>query len=255
MREAGNLDYAQARLQARHGQRMRPSDWARLDASRDLQHFLATAATSPLVRWTSPLNPEMNAHELERALRKAWREYVAEICDWLPAAWQSTAAWSGTLVDLQYVARLADPTPAPSWMFADPVYGSIAPGSPAERAAAMAATPLAPLAPALLGLNGVVDLWVAEWQRRQPPVDADAAASLRALARILAGAALTRPEGRPSGHATEGSMRDGISRLFRHAAGTPVSAFAHLALVADDLRMLRGRVVERAAFGIARRAA
>jgi len=255
MTSAANLDYAQARLQARHGVRARPSDWSRIEGSRDLQHFLSVATTSPLSRWVRGLTPEMSAHDLERVLRLEWSQYVREIASWLPAAWQPAVVWAGTLTDLQFVARLADPAPCPAWMFADPLFGSVAPGPPAERAASLALTELAPLAPAVATSADVRAAWHTQWQRRLPGMDQDTAYHLQRLTRTVAARIAGSAASGPAAGSTAVGSTQRIERIFREAAGTAVSALAHLALTALDLERLRGCLAERAVFSRARQAA
>jgi hypothetical protein len=252
---AGDRDYGQARLQARHGMRPRTSDWSRLEASRDLQHFLSAAMTSPLMAWVQGLTPEMTSHDLERALREAWRAYVQRVATWLPAAWQPAVVWAGTLTELPLVARLADPAPCPAWMFADPLFGSVAPGVPAERAAALALTSLAPLA-TTVGISGDVrGTWAAQWRRLLPAMNQDTTDDLRRLERIVGGRIELRPGDERTGRSATVNSIAGVERLFRRSAGTAVSALAHLALTAFDLERLRGGLAERAVFASARQAA
>ena len=243
MISAGNLDYAQARLQARHGGRAGPSDWSRLEASRDLQHFLSAALTSPLSRSIRPLT------------RDEGRRYVREVAGWLPAGWQPAVVWAGSVTDLQFVARLADPTPCPAWMFADPLYGSVATGTVAERATALALTDLGPLAAAVATSGDVRAAWMAQWQRLLPAMDQDTAQRLRRLTKAVAARAIgtARSDAAPGSIATGSTQL--IERIFRNGAGTAVSALAHLALTAFDLERLRGCLAERAVFTSARAAA
>ena len=251
MSDSGNLDYAQARLQARHGARITAADWARLDASRDLQHLLATATATSLSRWTHGLHPEMGPHALEQSLRSEWRAYVAEIASWLPARWQPAATWISVLADLEYVARLAVPQPTPPWMFADPVFGPLAPGSPAERATALMRTEYAPLASVIVESKGVREAWCDHWRRLMPTMDSETADQLEALASVLR----TWSSSSAPLEANLDQLRIALARVFRRSSGSGVSAFAHLASTALDVLALRGRIVERAIFGAARRAA
>ena len=71
--------YVQARLQARHGDRLDEGDWRSLEAAKSLDHFHDRARMSSLRRFTERLDTQMSAHAIERALRVEWRRYVAEV--------------------------------------------------------------------------------------------------------------------------------------------------------------------------------
>src|SRR5208283_3259988 len=47
----GNLDYALARVHARHGQRLDEADWHRLETNRDLGLYLAALRSTALSDW------------------------------------------------------------------------------------------------------------------------------------------------------------------------------------------------------------
>ena len=47
----GDLDYALARVSARHGQRLDDVAWRRLEASRDLNHYVTAARSGALAHW------------------------------------------------------------------------------------------------------------------------------------------------------------------------------------------------------------
>jgi len=248
MISAGDLDYAQARLQARHALTLTAAGWARLDGSRDLQHFLSTAAASTLARWTRSLDPGSGSHDLERALRLTWRDYVATIATWLPAGWQRATRWAGVLTELQYVARLADPGTCPAWMFADPLYGPLAPGTPLERATALRVSVLAPLAAAVAGLEDIDRAWHTHWRALLPAMSGHTRALVTRLESIVRSRATAAATATDTLQPVLDTLRRKLARLFRDAAGTPVSALAHLALQALELEDLRGRVVTFAAF-------
>ena len=75
--------YAQARAQARHGERLRETDWQGLEAARSTDIYLDRVRRTCLHRFTERLDARMDAHAIERGLRAAWRSYVLEIADWM----------------------------------------------------------------------------------------------------------------------------------------------------------------------------
>lgn len=242
----GNIDYAQSRLQARHGERLTATEWRLLETSRDLQHFLAATSHSALARWVAGLAAQADAHEIERRLRREWTAYVQEIAAWLPHEWRPALDWLRWLPQLQAVARLALAEPAPAWMFSDPVFGPVAPGSPLERARALESSDLAPLAAAVRGESTAIEAWLERWSGLVPPADRDARECLALLERLLAKHAAAAGAADQSLDPLRQDLERRLGRLFRRAASTPVAALCHLALLALDYERLRGDLILRA---------
>ncbi|MFZ1100066.1 MAG: hypothetical protein WAN26_11770 [Steroidobacteraceae bacterium] len=245
----GNLDYALARVHARHGARLSPADWQRLEAARDLGHYLDAVRASALAGWVISLDLTCDAHAIERALRTEWRQYVEGVASWHPREWQPWLRWWAWLPILSLLAQLVRPEPAPAWMLADPVCGPAAPGSPAERGAALQGTALAPLEGAILGRVPLGAAWRAHWQALMPRSDAYTRQLLGLLLRAIdahgarlledgAGAVVLRTE-----------LADRLARMFRAAAGTVIASACHLALLALDLQRLRGGLARRRVLG------
>ena len=238
----GNLPYAAARVQARHGLRLDESAWRRIEASRQLGPYLESVRRSALAAWIARIEPAHDAHVIERTLRSEWREYVRAVASWHPREWQGWLEWWSWLPLLALIARLADPEPVPAWMLADPTCAAFAMGTPPERAAALAHTPLAPLSSALLAARPIGPAWLEEAGRRVPPTDRDSRAQLGVLMRVSGAAAAASS---PGAAAT-------LLRLFRAAAGTAIASGCHLALLSLDFERLRGGLVVRSLFSAAR---
>jgi hypothetical protein len=246
----GNLDYALARVHARHGQRLDETDWRRLEASRELGQYLDSVRASALTTWVTSLDPTRDAHAIERTLRLEWRQYVEGVAIWHPREYQPWLAWCAWLPVLSLLARLSRPEPAPTWLLADPLCGPVAPGSPAERAAALQKTELAPLAPAVLGRIPMGSAWLAHWQTLTPRSDAQTrqlvGRILRAidthLDRLLNNAADTL--------ALRKGLADQLMTLFRAGGSTTAATVCHLALLALDLERLRGGLVSRSVVAV-----
>jgi hypothetical protein len=234
----GNLPYAAARVQARHGLRLDEPAWRRIEAGRDLGQYLEAARGSALAAWIVRIEATHDTHVIERTLRSEWREYVRTVASWHPREWQDWVDWWSWLPLLPLVARLADPEPVPAWMLADPVFGPVGLGTPSERAAALAATPLAALAAAVRAAGTVGTAWRTEAGRRVPPADGDTRAQLALLMHSSgAGTAAAVP-----------AAAAALLRLFRAAAGSAVASGCHLALLALDFERLRGGLVVRSLF-------
>ena len=238
----GNLPYAAARVQARHGSRLDEPGWRRIEVSRQLGEYLEAARRSALARWIARIEPAHDAHVIERTLRSEWREYVRAVARWHPREWQAWLEWWSWLPLLPMIGRLADPAPVPAWMLADPTCAPIAMGTPLERAEALAHTPLAPLAPALRAASPIGPAWLDEAVRLVPPADADSRAQLGVLMRVSGAGAAAAPPGAPAA----------LLRLFRAAAGTAIASGCHLALLLLDFERLRGGLVVRSLFSAPR---
>ncbi len=89
--------YAQARIQARHGERPDEALWRRLHASQELGHFLESARASSLRPWVGHLTARQSAREIERSLRADFLEYVHEVAAWVPDPWQRAVGWAKRL--------------------------------------------------------------------------------------------------------------------------------------------------------------
>ena len=138
--------YVQARLQARHGDRLTEGDWHVLEAARTADAFLDRSRATSLRRFTGQVSAGMSSHAIERVLRGAWRAYVDEVADWLPPAWRPAVSWTALLPDLPAFDALLKGE-APAWTKQDPALALFAEADPAQRLAAWQDSPLAPLLP------------------------------------------------------------------------------------------------------------
>jgi len=249
---AGNLDYALARVAARQGQRVDDAAWRRLEASRDLDHYVAAVRSTALAVWVGSMAAEHDCHSMERALRELWRRYVKEVAGWHPRAWQAWLAWLAWLPALSLLAQLARPALTPQWLLADPVLGPIGVGTPSDRAAALACTRLAPLGPAVVGRTSLGAAWYAQWQVLQPRTDVRTEQCLLMLRRAMEQHAQALQLASDSAEPLRAELANRLQRLFRTAADTVIASVCHLALVALDLERLRGGLARRRLFGDAR---
>jgi len=233
MIEGGNLDYASARVRARHGARLTERDWERVEAIGGLAECLDALRTTSLARWAAPLDSTDDSHGLERALRAQWRRYVDEVASWHPIANQPWLVWLAWLPSLSLIAQFARPEPAPAWLLADPLLGPLAAGEPLERSTAMERTALAPLVPGVRAAQPLLVLWQAQWRRLAPRREP--------MAREVDTSGTRESAGE-------------LARLYRACAGTIVASACHLLMLALDLERLRGILVIRCLFGRTARA-
>jgi len=245
----GSLEYAQARLSARYGQRPDELAWRRIEHVRGFPALLDAARTSAFHVWIAGIGPLSTPHQIELLLRGHWRALVAEVADWMPEAWQAAVLWCAVATDLpgvQYLARGGAPLP---WMQDDAVFRELCERESAGFGAAPVQGPLAPLAAAWSEPGRIGSAWRNEWRRRMPVGDADDVTLLDQLAHVLAlhFRAFHDPTVR-DGWPLRRTLEARLGLLFRRAMLDPAAAFIFLALAALDLERLRGEFVRRAAF-------
>jgi hypothetical protein len=247
--ECGSLEFAQARLQSRQGQRAGEADWQRLETAREFGALLDAAHSSPLRPWVVGITAPGTSQQIEAVLRAHWRALVAEVAGWMPMAWQAAVLWCAVWPDLpvlQHLARGSDPA---LWMHDDPRLRALCAVPAAERQAALAAGPYGPLAAAWPAPESMAGAWRAEWERRLPRPLAQGETSLSRLAvevRKHGAAFAAAPPG--PGWLLRRSLQARLALLLRRAALEPAAAFIHVALCALDLERLRGELLGRALF-------
>ena len=240
--------YVQARLQARHGERLTEGDWRVLEAVRSPDHFIDRARAMALRRFSERLNTGMSSHAIERELRKAWRDYVEEVASWCPPDWRPAILWCAPLADLPSFAALLR-SEAPRW---------------AQQDAALAAffelvqgattrSPLAVLLPGPKREPTLAGRWYAHW-RSLWPHGARERRALTAMADTVKAhvARLDRTGPQHTSVDYRRTLAQAASRMFRSHGASPIAVFCHLALVAFDLERLRGGLVRRALFAAGR---
>lgn len=258
------IEYAQARLQARYGQRGDEPFWTQFRGARSFGAALETLRASPLRRWVTAIPVDADADEVELRLRTELRACVAEVAGWMPDEWHPALLWTVHLVDLPAVARLAGGEEPLPWMRRDPVLQQYAEADPDLRRAALRNGPLAAVVQAIEAQSAedaarraapaeavARSVWRAEWRRRWPDHTGEDAAALDELVRLFARHLPRFAElGNEEAWALRRDLEAQVEVRFRRHALTPVAAFAYLALVALDLERLRGQLVVRAAFNV-----
>ena len=105
----------QARLQARHSERLQETDWRAIEAARSIDQFIERARASRLRRFTERVQARTSSHAIERMLRDAWRSYVTEVAGWVPAAWRQAVMWTSYFPDSPIIDALLR-SEAPVWV-------------------------------------------------------------------------------------------------------------------------------------------
>lgn len=253
MIECGSLEFAQARLQARHGQRSSEVAWQRLETAREFGLLLDAARASPLRPWVVGITAQVTSNEIEAMLRAHWSALVAEVAGWMAPAWRPALGWCAVLPELPALQHLARGGEPGAWMHDDPGLRALCAVPATERRTALAAGSLGALAPAWSAPASLAHAWRAEWERRLPQPLSEADDSLRQVVAALAshGAAFAAaPPG--SGALLRRALQTRLALLLRRATLEPAAAFIHIALCALDLERLRGELLRRALFPNAR---
>jgi hypothetical protein len=236
--------YVQARLQARHGERLAEGDWRVLEAARGLDQFIERARATSLRRFAERLNAGMTSHAIERALRAVWRDYVTEVAAWAPIKWRSAILWTKHVPQLPAIDAVLRGE-HPNWVFHDPELAVLADEN--ARPTTQEKFPIRPLLPEPgVGVD-VVQRWLAHWRTLRPRTKIQ---SLNQITETIAAhvARLDRAGPQESSAPYRRDLERKVTRLFRRHGGESVAVFCHLALIALDLERLRGNVVRRAVF-------
>jgi hypothetical protein len=244
----GSLEYAQARLSARYGERPDEIAWRRIEHLRELPAMLDAARISAFGIWLAGIEPMSTPHQIECILRDHWRSLVAELAAWMPDAWQPAIRWCAVAVDLPVVAHLARGEAALPWMPDDEVYRDLC-ALESGSGTAPAEGWFAPFRAAWGEPVRLGNAWRAEWLRRLPARRGDDVTLLDELVRVLRRhlSAFRDPSVR-DGWPLRRTLEARLTLLFRRAMLDPAAAFIFLVLTALDLERLRGELVRRAAF-------
>jgi hypothetical protein len=249
MSETGSIEYAQARLCARYGQRPDDLAWRRIEHVRSFAGMLDVARTSPLRSWMTGIGPTSTAHEIEALLRGQWQALVADVARWMPAPWSAAVRWCAMAADLPFVSHLARGGATLPWMRDDPTFRALCEGEASAPGTAPVDGPLVPLAAAWTEPGRIGHLWRDEWRRRLPARHAGDPRLVDELGRVIsAHLGAFRDPSVNDGWPLRRALQARLALLFRRAMLDPAAAFVFLALAALDLERLRGELLRRAAF-------
>lgn len=249
MIDCGSLEYAQARVQARHGQRVDEATWRRIELVRAISPLLDLARSTALRTWLVGITPDSSAHQVEAGLRARWREAVDEVAVWMPQPWQAPLRWCAVLPDLAPLQHLARGDPAPAWMLDDPLWRELAATAAPMRAARLDSGPWAALAAAWNEPHTLGTAWLANWRLSLPRSIEHGADALTQLCRAMLEHAEASHGAEPGQWAQlRQALRERLALLLRRATLEPALAFIHLALCLLDLQRLRAELLRRLLF-------
>jgi hypothetical protein len=248
MTTVSSFAYAQARLQARHGQRPGEHVWRQLQGTVDLANYLLAVRRTTLRQWVLGMNVSHSIHEIEQSLRDQLRDYVNEIARWLPAEWHASFYWAGALTDLPALQYLLAGNVAPGWMMYDRVLQEFASEEPELRLEAIMNSHYSHIAELWQKGLPLTDAWLDHWLHLLPG-KARKEEGIRQLIRLYQETLMVATENAPNVTSRRRfSIYSRLSLLFRQYSFQATAAFAHLGLVALDLEQLRTGLVTRALF-------
>lgn len=239
------MDYAQARIQARFGERPDESAWQAVRSTRGPAALLEAARSCGLRRWIAGLDPSCDSHTIEISLRARWRECVLELSSWMPPEWRPATLWLSGLVDLPALCHLARGEAPLPWMSLDPILRPYCVADAVERRARMSQDILAFMDTQPADASGADDFeselrraWYRQW-RRLSPARRDAGSIERLVALVETGAKEPVSTGQPA-------LLRRLRALFRDLTLRPAAAFVFLALMAVDIARLRAELLRHA---------
>ena len=248
MNKVSRFAYAQARLQARHGQRPDDLLWRRLHSTGDLANYLQMARQTVLRPWVMGIDSGGSSDDIEFSLRRQLRLYIEEVAHWLPADWRAAFQALQTLLELPALQHLLSGEGVPAWMLEDPLLRGFAGGNVELRMQAIQASEAGYLVQAWQRGEPLYHVWYDAWRHRWPgPARLNAA--MEHLGRLML--QHIRSVSTNGGAATAEQRQALLSKLiaaFRKYSFQPAAAFCHLALVALDLEKLRGDLLRRKLF-------
>ncbi len=242
--------YAQARAQARVGERIPEAGWRVLESLPGLPQYLTAVRNTVLAPHVRHFSAAVTTHAIERTLRDDWRAEVAAVGHWVPEQWVPALAWTAWLPYLDALAWLIAERPALAWMRDDAVLRDFAIDELAARRLAIVDSPFNVFANDDASVN-VQAAWSEHWRALCPTSDDEETAGLDAFVDAVARHIESgRDRGRPPGE-----RRDAHHSLVAFATGLmhrrieePVVVLCHLLLVALDLLRLRDGLLRRALF-------
>jgi hypothetical protein len=248
MKSAAQFAYAQARLQARHGQRPNEEVWRQLEGVGDLTNYLHVVRRSSLRQWVLGLNSSGDSHNTEQLLRSRFRSYVDEVTGWLPSDWTEPTRWIKRLPDLPALQHLLAGNTAPDWMLKDPILSEFAIEHRELRLEAFRQSDCVELAAAWQKGSSLPDAWLKHWQQLMPANALKDAGTRHMIklyrSQLTPNTDLSAADTNHQHHQLEAHLK----ALFRRYSFQATAAFAHLGLIALDLEKLRSGLVRRALF-------
>ena len=149
---------------------MRPDNrtWQMLESYTDLAAFLQCARQTTLKPWVLSLHATDNHHILEATLRELYSNYVDEVGNWMPPAWQAPVRWVKYLHYLPALQYLLSGNTAYGWMLEDTQLKHLTGANLETRIQAMQQSDYAPLLNAWQTGRLLLNAWIEHWRALWP---------------------------------------------------------------------------------------
>jgi hypothetical protein len=241
--------YAQARLQARFGERPDEHVWQRLHSIGELGSYLQVARQTVLRKWVLGISPTHDSHDIELALRQKFRNHIDEVASWPPPAWRAALQWIKCLPDLPAIQHLLGGGTVTEWMRRDPMLSAFTDIDTNMQTQSLRASECIVLAASMRRGDTLLQGWLQHWRELLP----ESAHSDKQICQGLNHLeALLRTQLNPQRDNTTPLLREDMAHrlrtAFRRCSFQPAAAFAYLALTALDLERLRGDLLQRVLF-------
>ena len=248
MNSPADFAYAQARLQARHGQRPGKEVWQQLQGSGDLASFLLVVRRTTLRQWVLGMNIRNSIHEIEQSLRDQLRTYIDDVAAWQPAEWGESVRWVRYLVDLPALQHLLSGNTAPGWLLNDPILRNYASEEKERRLEAIMLSDYSHLAEGWQKGQSLPDAWLEHWLHIAP-AHAMKETGVKQIIRLYQENFLSSAgSASPVTEQQRFTLHNQLTKLFRRYSFQATATYAHIGLVALDLEKLRRGLVSRALF-------
>lgn len=250
MSQMAKFAYSQARLHARHGDRLDAAGWRRLTGVGDLLQLLQAIRASALRPWVLPFSEETDMHTMELWLRRQFREYIDTVASWQPGPWRDALRWTRRLPDLPALRHLLSGESAWPWMRQDEALELFVTEDGQVRVEAMRDSDCAPLVQAFEADLPMLEGWLGQWQKLWPTHAKRVTAPLENLSLLLrryVDVLIATTEVRDAERRSE-QLKQQLVAGFRRHVHDPAGAYFHLALIAADIAALRGELVRHRLF-------
>ncbi|MBT8443835.1 MAG: hypothetical protein KJO13_03765, partial [Gammaproteobacteria bacterium] len=171
MDEGARFAYMQARIQARHGDRLTQEQWQQLDACRDAGRYLQLARASNLGHWVRHFAAHEDPAQWERSLRADWNRNLLALTDWVPDRWRATMLWLQSLPLLPAISLLLHGERPMRWMRDDPFFAEFDLSGDDAFRESLHRSAWSPLV-AHWYRDHPVESWMSAWRTRWPGRDA-----------------------------------------------------------------------------------
>lgn len=235
MNEGAKFAYMQARIQARHGDRLTREQWQQLDACRDAGRYLQLVRASNLGHWVRHFAAHEVPAQWERSLRADWNGNLLALADWVPERWRDAMLWLQSLPLLPAINHLLQGERPPRWMIDDPLFSEFDLSGPDAFRESLQESAWSALLETWDRARPV-ESWVSAWRTSWPRADSSTVAELEQVCDDLAA---TWHEPDADFAQWHDVLETRFTRLLRRRPRTILAMIGHVGLVSLDMLHLR----------------